>query len=232
MEFNPEKCQLLRVTRRREPLQCTYTIHGHPLEEVASAKYLSVELTNNLSWNAHVDKTHKKCMKSLGFLRRNLGNCPQAIKSTCYKTFVRPIAEYASCVWDAHTKSGISKIESIQRRAARYVSNDYSRLSSVSAMLDTLGWVSLQQRRAVAKVTMFYRILNGLVDIPIHDLIPVTTGARGSDERYLVPFARTASLKGSFFPDTIRLWNSLPQEVVASSSLSTFKAKVGNVTLR
>ena len=43
---------------------------------------------------------------------------PSNIKSTCYKSIVWPILEYASTVWDPYTNVNITKLESVQRRAA------------------------------------------------------------------------------------------------------------------
>ena len=65
-------------------------------------------------------------MKTLGFLRRNLPgkSCSRETKTACYNTLVRPIVEYASCVWDPHTSKATSKAESVQRSAARYVMNN------------------------------------------------------------------------------------------------------------
>ena len=40
MEFHPEKCQVLHITKQRNPVKHTYTIHGQPLQAVTSAKYL------------------------------------------------------------------------------------------------------------------------------------------------------------------------------------------------
>ena len=40
MEFNPSKCQVVRVTSSRTPLQTQYILHGQVLEAVSSAKYL------------------------------------------------------------------------------------------------------------------------------------------------------------------------------------------------
>ena len=59
---------------------------------------------------------------------------------------MRPIVEYATVAWSPHTKKGIDCIESVQRRAARFVNNDYSRYSSVSSTLTDLNWPSLQLR--------------------------------------------------------------------------------------
>ena len=44
------------------------------------------------------------------------------------------------------------KIEMVQRRAARWVSNDYSTYSSVTEMMSNLGWRSLENRRYDARL--------------------------------------------------------------------------------
>ena len=40
MEFHPQKCQTMHITNKRKPTTVPYTIHGHVLEEVDTAKYL------------------------------------------------------------------------------------------------------------------------------------------------------------------------------------------------
>ena len=98
-------------------------------------------------------------------------------RSTCYKIFVRPSVEYASCVWDPATAKNISAVETIQRRAARFVTGEDRRTSSVSALIMTLGWHSLSHCRAMSKMTMLYRITRGLADIhqDHHTTVKVTT---------------------------------------------------------
>ena len=69
--------------------------------------------------------------------------------------------EYCLSVWDPHTLSDTRKIGRIQRQAARYVTGDYRRSSSVSEMLHNLKWTNLSTRRSVNRLTMIYKILNG-----------------------------------------------------------------------
>ena len=45
---------------------------------------------------------------------------------------IRPIIEYAPSVWSPHLQRDILKLESVQHRSARFVLNDYARLSSVT----------------------------------------------------------------------------------------------------
>ena len=66
-----------------------------------------------------------------------------------YCTYVRPILEYAAFVWSPHINININKLESVKRRAARYVMSDFNRYSSVGEMLSTLQWASLKKRRDI-----------------------------------------------------------------------------------
>jgi len=134
---------------------------------------------------------------------------PGKTKELCYITLVRPLVEYSSIIWDPFPEANIWKLEMVKRRAARMVFSDYRRTSSVTPMLHHLQWPTLQERRAHAKVTMMYRIVNGLVEVPTTSLT-TTISARGHGLHYLVPFARTQCYQRSFFPDTIRLWKVFP----------------------
>ena len=80
---------------------------------------------------------------------------------------------YAAAVWGPSTKTGINKVEAVQRRAARFCHNDYRRTSSVTSMIQNLGWEELQHRREQCKTIMMllYRIVNDLVDIPAENYL-------------------------------------------------------------
>ena len=146
---------------------------------------------------------------------------------------MRPVAEYASCVWDPHTSSNISKLEMVQQRAARFVKGDFDRTSSVTSMLNNLGSDTLQERRQMAKTTMFYCIVYGLVAVPSTPyLIPVAaSGTRGRSMRYLIPQSSVNAHLYFLFPSTMRIWNQLPQQVVLAHSLDAFKLLLQKSTL-
>jgi hypothetical protein len=70
------------------------------------------------------------------------------VKSRTYQALeMRPKLEYSCSIWDPYTHDNINKLEIVQRRAARYVQNNYHNTSSVTSMIDTLGWPTLAERR-------------------------------------------------------------------------------------
>ena len=96
------------------------------------------------------------------------------------------ILEYASTIWSPHLLCDINRIEMVQRQSARFVYNDFTRTSSVTSMLNNLGWPLLRQRRDVAKVTMFFKIINNLISIS-HGHISVSLApTRGHNQKFML----------------------------------------------
>ena len=59
---------------------------------------------SNLSWNTHVDRITANANMSLGFIKINIKTKSPQIREMAYQSLVRPQLEYASAVWDPHTK--------------------------------------------------------------------------------------------------------------------------------
>ena len=205
MDFNPDKCEIIRITnRRKKKVVSCYSIHGKALKEVTGAKYLGVTIDRKLTWNDHIANITKKANNTRTFLQHNINSCPQAIKSRCYQTFVMPIVEYASTVWDPSTKKYTKAFENVQRQAARFVMNDYQRCSSVGNMLESLERKSLQGRRADATLMMLYHINHELVDVTTKSLAAAPARNRGSAYRFYQTFTRVDAYKCSFSPSATR----------------------------
>ena len=108
-----------------------------------------------------------------------------------------------------YTKKNIEKIEMIQRRAARWDTNDYSPYSSVSNMLSNLGWLSLENSRYDARLITFYKVVHGLVAITV----PSYFEQPKRYTRHMHPLSfrqihtSVCFYKYSFFPMNIVLWN-------------------------
>ena len=61
---------------------------------------------------------------------------------------MRPILEYGSTVWDPHCNGLNDELEKVQKRAARFVTRNYSyETGSMTGILEELKWETLQKRR-------------------------------------------------------------------------------------
>ena len=115
-----------------------YVLMRKVLDSITHHPYRGVGLSRKLDWSQHVNNKIMKANRSLGFLRQNLSSCPEGVKEAAYKALVRPHVEYASSVWDPHLKKHFKQIEEVQRGAARFVKNCYTReLGTVTISLLT-----------------------------------------------------------------------------------------------
>ena len=226
--FHPDKCSAIRISRSRKSAPMNYTLKGHVLQNEDYTRYLGVELQSNLSWNRHIDQTVKKANIMLGFLRRNLRVSNESTKTSAYRSMVRPLLEYCSTVWSPYTQEHIQKIEMVQLRAARYVTNRYHITSSVTSMLDHLEWETLESRRTKNQLVMFFKFIHGLIDIPAERyLTPASTRTRSHHSlKYRQIPTSSDYHKYSFFPNTVCLWNSLPANVAEAPGLVPFKREL------
>ena len=85
MEFNPSKCVVIHITRSRIPVPSQYLLHGQVLESVAGSKYLGVELSNNISFNSHIQNRTTSAGQSLGFIKRSIRSKNPELREMTYK---------------------------------------------------------------------------------------------------------------------------------------------------
>ena len=137
-------------------------------------------------------------------------------------------------MWAPHTAKNIHKLEMVQRRAARWAVNRYHKTSSVTEMLDHLQWRSLESRRDTSSLSLFFKMATGRAAVNLNDhLRPITRPTRHSHSHsFIQPQCGSDAYNHSFFPRTLRLWNALPQGVVSSPTLDSYKSAVAKSLLQ
>ena len=175
--------------------------------------------------------TVAKANKSLGTytIQRNLWNCPKNVKEIAYTSLIRPTPEYASAAWPPFLTKDISALERVQRKAARFCSQNYNGYASVTDMIRDFGWTTLETRRRQFRLTLMYKLNHGLIDIDRRKYLIQHSESRkrgGHQFKFRAPYANKDVFKFSFVPKTIADWNYLPEAIVSSISLETFKYKL------
>ena len=133
---------------------------------------------------------------------------------------MRPVLEYGSSIWDPPPGVVLQeKLESMQKRAAIFVTGNYSyETGSMTGILGQLKCEPRKKRRKDNRLILLYKSLKGKTSIPTDDLIPKTR--RGRNQHFMAfqtLIANTEVYKGSFFPQTIRNLNALPDSLISSA---------------
>ena len=86
-------------------------------------------------------------------------------------SYLLPVVEYASVVWDGCSERDSQTLQKIQNEAARLVTG-LTRSVSLENLYKECGWLSLsQQRRQQHRLSFMYNVNAGLVPY-LSDLIP------------------------------------------------------------
>ena len=121
MECNPDKCEVIHGTKKKNPIIFLYKLHIVELRTTEYAKYLGVTISQDFNWKIHIDNISSKANNTLKFIKRNIQTNNKKVKETAYNTFVRPQLKYCATVWHPWQITLSYKIERVQRAAVRYI---------------------------------------------------------------------------------------------------------------
>ena len=139
-----------------------------------------------------------KATNTLNVLKRNLKSTKE-VREKAYKSLVRPQVEYAASVWSPWFARDKARIERVQCRAACYVYNTYSRYSSVTAMLQSINWETLESRRFNMHLCIIYKAYYNLAMFPLLDYAtPVTVQTWGNNIKFILPHCSKDMFKTLF----------------------------------
>ena len=211
MEFHHDKCFVLRVTNKRKCIDADYSIHDQILERVGHANFLGVTISKDLSWKKNVQRITTKATNTRLFLQRNLTFSDSETRLMCYKTYVRPIVEYASSVWDpVGNNTLVEKIESIQRKSLRWIHNIWMSTVSPTALRKVLEISTLESRRSSARLKMMFDLLYKNKHINTNCLL---SRQRWLNVKFKPIFSSIKAYENFFLPQVIKMWNNLTTKI-------------------
>ena len=97
-------------------------------------------------------------------------------------------------------------------------------------MLTNLGWPKLEERRKIARLTLLFKIMRGLLEVPARYIPQLTpyTATRAHHPlklKRIYSRLRTDLHRNSFLPRSICTWNDLDIPNIDTISLADFKKK-------
>ena len=144
---NLHKCCVMRFSLSNSTCPLYY-IDGSDVPVTTSHRDLGVMVSRDLSWSTHYDLICSKAYKMLYLIRRSFSSTSSAsVKKRLYISLVRSNFSYCSQLWRPRLKKDILMLEKVQRRATKFILNDYTssykdRLTNLS-LLPLMYWFEL-----------------------------------------------------------------------------------------
>ena len=127
LSFKVNKCVVLQCLPSSTSAITVYNLDNFELSKVPQHKDLGIIFTTNLTWQSHYEAITAKAYKSIGLIRRTFKNTISIQpKRTLYLTLVRSTLLYCSPLWRPNLINDISMLERIQRRATKFILNDFT----------------------------------------------------------------------------------------------------------
>ncbi len=171
----------------------------------------------------------------LGLIKRTFGyRCPLKTKLILYNSMVRTSLTYGSTIWSYGSKKHLKAVEAVQRRATKYICNDYN--SDYKTRLIKCKLLPFSYTKEVHDVCFLYKCLHNFYNINIHNLLTFHDAAASRTRFGQRPFTIRAptgthsNSKDFYTKRIVDIWNSLPAEIVSiiptNNLIIPFKKKV------
>ena len=163
MHFNSEKFECLRFwPRQGDPPEFKYRgPDSNEIEVKKDLRDLGVQISSDLTFKLHVEKTVAAATKLTGWGLRTFRRRSCNIMRSIWKSLVQPKIDYCSQLWCPGDQESISKLESVQRHFTSKVMGlenlDYWE------RLEKLQLYSQERRRERYMTKFLWKISQGLV---------------------------------------------------------------------
>uniref|UniRef100_A0A3B3RVY9 Reverse transcriptase domain-containing protein n=1 Tax=Paramormyrops kingsleyae TaxID=1676925 RepID=A0A3B3RVY9_9TELE len=227
MKFNIDKCKVLHVGSRN--IKYRYFMGPTEIKVADYEKDLGVYVDASMSHSRQCGEAIKKANRMLGYISRCVEFKSREVMLRLYNSLVRPHLEYCVQVWSPYLKKDIAALEKVQRRATRMIPG--LRGMSYEERLFELNLFSLKQRRLRGDMIQVYKILTGLDAVQPNSYFSISSNTRTRGHRWKLAGEHfKLDLRKHFFTQcVVRVWNSLPDNVVQAESLGSFKSELDKI---
>ena len=116
-KINISKCHVLPIrSKSRFNTFNQYSLDGVLLNNVFSTTDLGINVDSHSSFRSHISTVITKALQRVGIFFRGFSSRRLDIVRKTFTTYIRPLLEYNSTVWNPSHKYLIDELEDVQRR--------------------------------------------------------------------------------------------------------------------
>lgn len=223
MQFNIDKCAVIHLGHNNSFNE--YKMGNNTLKSVTNERDLGVIIDSTLKFSEHCNKIVKEANSSLGLIKRTIKSRNKDVIFRLYKSLVRPKLDYCAQVYHPYLKRDIVNIEKVQHRATKLINE--CRNLNYEKRLESLEIISLEERRVRGDLIEVYKIVKGIDKLQFSDFFEFNNNGLRGHKYKLAKKRNRLDIRQNFFSQRIvDVWNELPEKVVESESLNTFKNRL------
>ena len=232
MIANPDKFKAIILDKQNSDFSNTkISLNNENLEIAPSVKLLGIQIDSQQNFNMHINNICKSAANQLNALIRL--NCLLGIdeKKVLVNSFVLSNFNYCPLVWFISSTKSWKKIENLQKRAFRFLLNDYE--SSYEKLLEKSGKSTINLRSHRSLCLEVFKTVYELNPSFMNDLFQLRESNRPVREKYRLNLNVPKTNQVKFGTKSLRnlapkIWNSLPPKVKSADNLNSFKALIKN----
>ena len=183
MVVNPDKFQAIILDKRkRDHTDEHITVDNQQIKVVSSVKLLGLQLDDKLNCNLHISNICKSAANQLNALIRLKKFMNFEEKKILINSYFMANFNYCPLVWMLSNASSLKKIENLQKRALRFLCNDYE--ISYEDLLSKASTSSMNVKRLRALCVELYKTINKQNPDFMRDLFKLRFTNRPVREKY------------------------------------------------
>ena len=169
-----------------------------------------------MKFDKHIEKLCSKVSKSIGIINRIKDLVPNSVLFNLYFTLIYPYFNYCNIAWSGTHRVHLYPLIVLQKRAVRIIHRKPFLFPTNNLFFSS----------RLLKIPDIYAFKLGLFIYDIRD-VPEFVRNHNYNSRYRnllnPPFARLSLSQNSVYFAGIQIWNSIPQPIQNSTSISLFK---------
>jgi hypothetical protein len=204
-----------------------YKLFNNIINEVESISDLGILIDNKLRFSNHYTKIIKAAYLRIRNIAKILKTRSIRIWTKVFKTYIRPLLEYAPEIWNPTYKKDINKLERCQKYFTK-IALFKCRLPYIpyEQRLDLFKLQTLEERRKTIDLVQAFKIINGLTHLK-KDIFPQFSGHIPYNlRRKVVLKSQSSKTSNSFINRTALIWSKLNKDITDAPSVDSFKKRI------
>lgn len=236
LQLNTSKSEVLwsSTSRRQHQLpQSSLRVVDDHVTPASVIRDLGIYIDIDVSMTSHVTKTVSACFAVLRQLRTIRRSVSRSVLQSLVVSLVLSRLDYGNATLAGIPAHLMSRLQSVMNAAARLIFSS-SKFDSVTQLLRQLHWLKAPERIKYKVAILAYKCVHGMAPSYLSNEFsrPADIEARrrlrsASTSSLIVRRTRLSTVGDRAFPvAAARTWNSLPQHVLSSPSLTVFKSRL------